>query len=315
MARYFIKSISIEGFRGVNNNNSPLLIDFQSDGVTSIFGENGKGKSSIFEAFLFSILGRIIRLDEYHIDIRDKGAIKNLFHPGDGNIKIEFIDDLNIITDINVQVNSNGLRTISSTTIPNPESFLSSLCNSLNFLDYKSFEKIMISSSEDTGKLFSNLVGFGRFIDIKEKLDKISRTQNLNTDFGKNTRENRIRENNQEISKLKNEIKNKLDEIGIKQVTFNEKEIFNKIKLFTSKLSGEKVKTVTVKSNIDFDLLIKTKIGTTYEDDALRLNSEKENLEKVKSLNISLRKFSKKSINTLSKKLNAAYSQINHQLI
>ncbi|WP_309609669.1 AAA family ATPase [Flavobacterium sp.] len=78
MARYFIKSISIEGFRGVNNNNSPLLIDFQSDGVTSIFGENGKGKSSIFEAFLFSILGRIIRLDEYHIDIRDKGAIKNL---------------------------------------------------------------------------------------------------------------------------------------------------------------------------------------------------------------------------------------------
>ncbi|WP_309609649.1 hypothetical protein [Flavobacterium sp.] len=168
----------------------------------------------------------------------------------------------------------------------------------------------MISSSEDTGKLFSNLVGFGRFIDIKEKLDKISRTQNLNTDFGKNTRENRIRENNQEISKLKNEIKNKLDEIGIKQVTFNEKEIFNKIKLFTSKLSGEKVKAVTVKSDIDFDLLIKTKIGTTYEDDALRLNSEKENLEKVKSLNISLRKFSKKSINTLSKKLNAAYSQI-----
>ncbi len=93
-------------------------------------------------------------------------------------------------------------------------------------------------------------------------------------------------------------------------MTFNEKEIFNKIKLFTSKLSGEKVKAVTVKSNIDFDLLIKTKIGTTYEDDALRLNSEKENLEKVKSLNISLRKFSKKSINTLSKKLNAAYSQI-----
>ena len=77
MAKYFIKSISIEGFRGVNNNGTPLLINFQTDGVTSIFGENGKGKSSIFEAFLFSILGRIIRLDEYHADIRDKKAVKN----------------------------------------------------------------------------------------------------------------------------------------------------------------------------------------------------------------------------------------------
>ena len=90
MAKYFIKDISIEGFRGINNNGSPLLIDFQTDGVTSIFGENGKGKSSIFEAFLYAIIGRIIRLDEYHIDIRDKKSIKNLFHPSDGQIKIKF---------------------------------------------------------------------------------------------------------------------------------------------------------------------------------------------------------------------------------
>jgi AAA15 family ATPase/GTPase len=57
MSKYFIQSITIEGFRGINNEGSPLLINFQTDGVTSIFGENGKCKSSIFEAFLFSILG------------------------------------------------------------------------------------------------------------------------------------------------------------------------------------------------------------------------------------------------------------------
>lgn len=310
MARYFIKSISIEGFRGVNNNGTPLLINFQTDGVTSIFGENGKGKSSIFEAFLFSILGRIIRLDEYHADIRDKKAIKNLFHPGDGNIIIEFIDDSNAVLGIDIKVNSNGERTLSSTSISNPEIFLKSLCNSLNFLDYKSFEKIMISSSEDTGKLFSNLVGFGKFIDIKEKLDKISRTQNINNDFGKTTKENSIRTNNQKITELKSEIQTKLAEIGISLGTYDKKEIFKKIKLFIKKQYDKKFKNVTNQSVIDFDLLIKTKIGSTYEEDALKLSTQKEHLVKITLLNNALRKFTANTKTSLSKKLNLAYSQI-----
>lgn len=310
MAKYFIKSISIEGFRGVNNNGTPLLINFQTDGVTSIFGENGKGKSSIFEAFLFSILGRIIRLDEYHADIRDKKAIKNLFHPGDGNIIIEFIDDSNAILGIDIKVNSNGERTLSSATISNPEIFLKSLCNSLNFLDYKSFEKIMISSSEDTGKLFSNLVGFGKFIDIKEKLDKISRTQNINNDFGKTTKENSIRTNNQKITELKSEIQTKLAEIGISLSTYDKKEIFQKIKLFIKKQYDVKIKNVTNQSVIDFDLLIKTKIGSTYEEDALKLSTQKEHLLKITLLNNALRKFTSNTKASLSKKLNLAYSQI-----
>lgn len=195
MTKYFIKSISIEGFRGINNVGNPLLINFQSDGVTSIFGENGKGKSSIFEAFLFSILGRIIRFDDYHGDIKDKTTIKNLFHSGDGNIKIVFIDDSKNITDINIKVNTNGERSVNSISNSNPEAFLASLCSNLNFLDYRSFEKIILTSSEETGKLFANLVGFGSFINIKEKFDKISRTQNINTDFGKITKENTKRTN------------------------------------------------------------------------------------------------------------------------
>jgi len=215
MAKYFIKSISIEGFRGINNAGAPLVIQFQTDGVTSIFGENGKGKSSIFEAFLFSIIGRIVRFDDYHGDIKDKKTIKNLFHTGDGSIIIEFIDESHSITDIKVKVNANGERSISSNASANPEEFLSSLNSALNYLDYKSFEKIILTSSEDTGKLFANLVGFGGFINIKDKFDKISRTMNINNDFGKTEKESIRIVNNKRILELETEIKKKLSEIKV----------------------------------------------------------------------------------------------------
>jgi|GEM_PF-1199355 len=311
MAKYFIKSISIEGFRGINNIGCPLLINLQTDGVTSIFGENGKGKSSIFEAFIFSILGRIVRFDEFPIDIKDKKSIKNLFHPGDGCITIEFIDDSHSISKIDVKVNTNGDRTISSISTPDPEAFLKSLCSNLNFLDHKSFEKIMMSSSEDTGKLFANIVGFGKFIDIKEKLDKISRTQNVNNDFGRTVKETAIRNNKERINELKEEIKKKLEEIGFPLVgSFNRDEILTKIKTFINYQYMEKIKSISTHTLIDFDLLIKNKIGLTYEEDALKLSSQKENVETLKSLNRSIKKFSNKLVGIISRKLQSAYTYI-----
>lgn len=310
MTKYFIKSISIEGFRGINNNGNPLLIEFQTDGVTSFFGENGKGKSSIFEAFLYAILGKILRFDDYHIDIRDKRAIKNLFHSGDGSIIIEFIDDANSIISIDVKVDSSGQRTVSSTSIANPEVFLHSLCSSLNFIDYKSFEKIIISSSEDTGKLFSNLVGFSKFIDIKEKLDKISRTQNINNDFGRTSKETSIRINGQKIDELKRDILKKLEENGTKIDGYDKKEIIKKLKSFLSKQYKEKISKISNDVLIDFDLLLKTKIGSTYEEDALKLNAQKEKLEKIIALKSSLNNLNNNTIRVLSNKLKRAYSQI-----
>lgn len=310
MGKYFIKSISIEGFRGINNIGNPLVINFTTDGVTSIFGENGKGKSSIFEAFLFSILGRIIRFDDYHGDIRDKKTIKNLFHSGDGNIKIEFIDDAKRISDINVTVNTNGDRSISSGTITNPETFLVSLCSSLNFLDYKSFEKILLTSSEETGKLFSNLVGFGGFIKIKDKFDKISRTQNINTDFGKLVKEEIIRTNTQKISELKIEIQKKLSEIGITADPNNQVAILKIVKLFLKKQYSFNAKGNLKNAEIDFDTIIKNKIGLTYEENVSKLNSNQDALKEIILLKDGINKFSKKTLNSLSKKLKLAYSQV-----
>lgn len=313
MTKYFIQSISIEGFRGINNEGSPLLIKLQTDGVTSIFGENGKCKSSIFEAFLFSILGRIIRFDDYHGDIKDKRTIKNLFHPGLGNIKIEFLDNLKNVTDINVKVDENGVRTISSNSIPNPEAFLSSLCSNLNFLDYKSFEKIMLNSSEETGRLFSNLVGFGSFTFIKDKFDKISRTQNINVDFGKTLKEGTIRTNNQRISELKIEIQKRLKEISVEIDPNDKKQALKIINSFLRKQYSKKIKNLTDNSQIDFDQLVSTKIGPDYEENVAKLNIKQEALKELVLLQNGIKKFNNKTLTSLTKKLKTAYLQVSKQ--
>jgi AAA15 family ATPase/GTPase len=50
MPRYYLSQISIEGFRGINNDGDPLVIKFKPNTVNSIHAHNGVGKTSIFEA-------------------------------------------------------------------------------------------------------------------------------------------------------------------------------------------------------------------------------------------------------------------------
>ncbi|MEO8772204.1 MAG: hypothetical protein ABI402_19045 [Ferruginibacter sp.] len=310
MKAYFIKSIQIEGFRGINNNSSPLKIIFKPNGVTSIFGENGKGKSSIFEAFVFAILGRIIRFDDYHSDIKDRNSIKNLFHASDGKIKIEFINELNNVIEIDILVDANGERTVNSTSVSNPNLFLATLCNKLNFLDHKSFEKIIISSAEDTGKLFSNLVGFSKFIDIKEKLDKISRTQNINTDFNRSQKEKSIIENEKKITQLIEQIKEKLESVDVTINSYDKLMVLEIVKKFINKSYGQKIKKVTIDSNINFDLLIRNKVGLNYEADVSKLTELRNTLNNTLSLSKSVKSFNSKTVNSLSDKLKIAYLEI-----
>src|SRR5258707_5704919 len=48
--RYFLTSLQIEGFRGINNEGAPLELSFKTDQVNSVFAANAQGKSSVFEA-------------------------------------------------------------------------------------------------------------------------------------------------------------------------------------------------------------------------------------------------------------------------
>lgn len=41
MTRYFLSSLNIEGFRGINNDGDPLVLKFKTDAVNSIHAPNG----------------------------------------------------------------------------------------------------------------------------------------------------------------------------------------------------------------------------------------------------------------------------------
>ena len=61
--RWFLEALEIEGFRGINNEGTPLLLKFKNDCVSSISAPNGVGKSSIYDALCFALSGSIPKLD------------------------------------------------------------------------------------------------------------------------------------------------------------------------------------------------------------------------------------------------------------
>src|SRR3546814_790802 len=94
MPRYFITRLTVEGFRGVNNESDPLDIRFRPETVNSVFAVNGIGKSSIFEAIYYSIFGTIPKLDVLQAQERPQDYFCNRFHTQkSATIALEFQPD------------------------------------------------------------------------------------------------------------------------------------------------------------------------------------------------------------------------------
>lgn len=94
MSRYFLTSVTIEGFRGINNNGDPLVLRFRTDAVNSVHAPNGVGKSSIFEALHFAIYGTVPRLENLQGAEQGPNYIINKFHPAQqATIALVFASD------------------------------------------------------------------------------------------------------------------------------------------------------------------------------------------------------------------------------
>src|SRR5258708_24830477 len=116
MTRYFLSGLSIEGFRGINNDGDPLVLKFKSDAVNSIHAPNGVGKSSIFEAVCFAIYGIVPRLKALQEVEQGDSYIVNRFHPGQqATVELTFASD-DGSPDVAVQVRSaaNGAGRVTS---------------------------------------------------------------------------------------------------------------------------------------------------------------------------------------------------------
>ncbi len=186
MARYFLARLTLEGFRGINNEGTPLDIRFKPDAVNSVFAVNGVGKSSIFEALCYAIFNTVPKLDSLQAQERPQDYYYNRFHSQNtAVIDLEFIpDDGGQAVIIRVQRDSAGSRTATSPSgHGDPEGFLSSLREAFTLLDYRSFARFIEDSPLERGRTFSTLLGLSAYSDRRQALQAVSDTRVLNTDL------------------------------------------------------------------------------------------------------------------------------------
>lgn len=186
MPRYFLSKVSVEGFRGINNEGDPLVINFKAEAVNSIHAHNGVGKTSIFEAIHFVIFGTIPRLSELQASEDPDSYIVNRFHPGQkATVTLWFVpDDGSQTVEITVQRDTAGNRTVSSgSSHPSPEDFLVALRQDFVLVDYTKFSAFVDTSALERGRSFASLVGLSSYSQVRQALEGASDTRSLNTDF------------------------------------------------------------------------------------------------------------------------------------
>jgi len=237
MPKQYIKSVSIEGFRGINNENNPLQLDFNIKGITSIFSPNGMGKSSIFDALSFCLNDELKCLSPLAHENSDYRSIQNIFHNGDGIINIILQDEDGNENLIEFKINDSGSKELVSThtTI---KTLLENIKDIHNFLDYNAFADIIYSNQENTGKIFLKLIGYESFSEIQEKLSKLARTQNLSRDFNIEGKKEESSNNSEKILSLKDTIFDSLKNIGLKNKKYNLKTIAKSCLTGINKLIG-----------------------------------------------------------------------------
>lgn len=187
MARYFLKKLSVEGFRGINNEGAPLELEFDPAKVNSIYAVNGHGKSSLFEALSFAIRGSVLKLDEMQAQDNPSDYYANKFHSTQqATIALQFVDDTGQEGPIDVLVirEASGKRLVTSPSgHTDPEAFLHSLSEDFTLLDHKTFVKFMENSSLVRGRSFSSLLGLSNYSDARQSLQTAVETRSFNTDF------------------------------------------------------------------------------------------------------------------------------------
>jgi hypothetical protein len=186
MRRYFLRSITVEGFRGINNDGEPLQLKFKPDCVNSVFGANALGKSSIFEALSYAVKGNIAKLDRLPASHEPHKYYANRFHgTGVSTIVIVFeTDDDGTEVIISVARNPDGTRTVTSPSgHADPEGFLRDLDCDSSLLDYDLFESFVSETPLRRGRTFSGLLGLSHLSELRQALEVLANKKNLRTDF------------------------------------------------------------------------------------------------------------------------------------
>lgn len=186
MTRFFLSELSIEGFRGINNDGDPLVIKFKPDAVNSVAAPNGVGKTSIYEAIHFSIFDTVPRLESLQAGEHPEAYVVNRFHPtGDARVILHFEpDDGSATISIQVERSRDGIRRVTSPSgHATPEEFLITLREEFVLVDYAKFSGFIDASALKRGRSFASLVGLNNYSSMRQSLEGAADTRSLNTDL------------------------------------------------------------------------------------------------------------------------------------
>lgn len=185
MSGWYLKELSIEGFRGINNEGAPLVLKFKPDQVNSISAPNGVGKTSIFDAVVYAITGRIAKLDELPAAEKGSSYYLNRFHAGGvGRIAMTLLPAAGDAVTVTVERDAAGGRTVSATDGADGQAILEDLNREFVLLDGRTFQDFIDLTPQKRGRSFAGLLGLKRYSALRQALAGLSHAKAFNNHFG-----------------------------------------------------------------------------------------------------------------------------------
>jgi len=183
---WLLEGVSIEGFRGVNNEGQPLELKFNPAKVSSVSAVNGVGKTSVYDAVRYAITGKLPWLDDLPAAERDRDYYQNRFHStGQSTIKLRLVAEPGgEKCEITVGRNALGLRSVNATAPWDAKTILSALNREFVFLDGPTFQKFIAAPPLVRGRTFSGLLGLSAYSDLRQALAGLVNTRAFNNHFG-----------------------------------------------------------------------------------------------------------------------------------
>lgn len=190
---WLIEGISVEGFRGINNENKPLELKFRTDKINSISAVNGVGKSSLYDALRFAVTGKLDWLERLPASERGGDYYLNKFNKaGKATITLRLVAEPSLTKCVvTVTRDAQQLRTISATGGFDAKTVLRDLNREFVMLDGPTFQSFMTSTPVDRGRIFAGLLGLSSYSTLRRELAGIANTRAFNNHFATTAHEKR----------------------------------------------------------------------------------------------------------------------------
>jgi recombinational DNA repair ATPase RecF len=182
---WFLEGLEVEGFRGINNEGSPLQLKFKPDCVNSVSAPNAVGKSSLYDALCFALRGKVDKLERLLQAERPQDYYLNRFHSGATGTVTLIVrpDDGGPAVSITIKRSSIGVRTVTATGGVDGEALLAELNREFVLLDGKTFRDFIDDKALERGRSFAGLLGLARYAILRRQLQALANTRSFNTHF------------------------------------------------------------------------------------------------------------------------------------